>query len=258
MIVDCFIFFNELKMLKFRLNYLKDIVSYFVICESTKTHSGKPKDMFFEKFKEDNKEFYDLIKHKIIHLIITDFPEGSSDEINWTREKYQRNYLINGILPLNLNDNDLIILSDLDEIPDRETLKSLKKMKNLDNIFTLIMDMYYYNLECRYTRKWFHAKLIPYKMINKNTKLSDIRLSGYYGIPNGGWHFSYFGDANFIVNKLECFAHQEFNDDFYKNKERISKMIESKQDLFERQGILYETISHKENKYLPEGYEVLL
>ena len=50
-IIDCFTFYNELKMLEFRLAELNDDVDYFVLVESTFTHTGNKKDLFFEKNK---------------------------------------------------------------------------------------------------------------------------------------------------------------------------------------------------------------
>jgi hypothetical protein len=258
MIIDTFLFYNELKMLNFRLEYLDPVVDYFVICESTKTFSGKSKELYFEQFKKDYIQTYEKVKNKIIHLIAEDPPLGNSYESNWNRERYQRNYILNGILKINLGINDFILLTDVDEIPDRETLKKIVKIPSFGSILTFVMDMYYYNLECKYINKWYHPKIIPSRFIKKDINLDEIRLSRSPYTTKGGWHFSYFGDTDYIINKLESFSHQEFNNQYYKDKERISKMIQSNQDLFERKEIQYQYIPHLENKYLPEGYEKLI
>lgn len=258
MIIDCFLFYNEFKLLDFRLKYLSDTVEHFVICEAKKTFSGKDKELFFDKFKLEYSETYNRFKDKIVHLIVDDLPNGTTYESNWTREKYQRNYLLKGVLQLKPSSEDLVLLTDVDEIPDRNTLRMIKNAKSLDKIYCLVMDMYYYNLECRYSRKWFHPKIIPFKFMNNKTDLDGIRLSGRNGINNGGWHFSYFGDENFIINKLESFSHQEFNNSYYKDKNRIKEMIKSNRDLFERNELVYNYIEPKDNTYLPEGYEELL
>jgi beta-1,4-mannosyl-glycoprotein beta-1,4-N-acetylglucosaminyltransferase len=88
--IDCFTYYNENKLLQFRLSYLKDYVDYFVICEATKTFSGKPKDLYFDSFKLEYPDLYEQVKHKIVHLIDKDMPEGDNP---WVRENHQRNFL---------------------------------------------------------------------------------------------------------------------------------------------------------------------
>jgi beta-1,4-mannosyl-glycoprotein beta-1,4-N-acetylglucosaminyltransferase len=131
------------------------------------------------------------------------------------------------------------------------------------------MDLYYYNLNSKKETKWNGSKILIYKyfneLIQKKITCSDIRLkhfflnSSEYIIENGGWHLSYFGDAYFIKNKLENFAHQEYNNNKYTNIEKIEKLLTSGIDLFERPN--NETIIRipiKENPYLPPEYEKYL
>ena len=149
-IIDCFIFYNELDMLKFRLDYLYDTVDKFILLESTVTFIGAQKELYFQK----NKELYEAYKDKIIHVIVDDLPDDdpSKNAIDnaWVREKLQRNLLDRGISQLKLDDNDIIVITDLDEIPDRKTLESLKTNNNIQNIsYSFEQDMYYYNLTCK-------------------------------------------------------------------------------------------------------------
>jgi len=99
-IIDCFTFYNELKMLEFRLAELNDDVDYFVLVESTFTHTGNKKDLFFEK----NKNLYSKYLHKIIHIIVDDMP---NTENAWDNEKYQRKCINRGIQQLTLNEDDV-------------------------------------------------------------------------------------------------------------------------------------------------------
>ena len=51
MVYDCFLFFNELDLLEVRMHELNNSVDFFVLQESTKTHSGKPKSLYFQENK---------------------------------------------------------------------------------------------------------------------------------------------------------------------------------------------------------------
>jgi beta-1,4-mannosyl-glycoprotein beta-1,4-N-acetylglucosaminyltransferase len=128
MIVDCFIFYNEDELLNYRLNILQDIVDVFVLVESTRTFTGKPKKLYFEKEK---------FKERIIHIVVDDFPftEPTKEQV-WKNEKFQRNCIQRGLDQLTLNDNDILIFSDVDEIPDPNTLKSLKTF-HFEDIYSL-------------------------------------------------------------------------------------------------------------------------
>jgi hypothetical protein len=250
MIIDSFIFYNELKLLDFRLNYLKDQVDWFVICEATKTFSGNPKPIFFYDFQKKYFKTYDELKNKIIHLIV-DFPIYLNE--TWARETFQRNYIYNGILQINPNDNDIIILSDVDEIPKIEILKN----KFFDEIYSIEMELYYYNLECRSKIKWSLPKIFPFQYLYHD--LNNLRLMNTSKkVTNGGWHLSFFGDIDFIKNKIESFSHQEFNTDFYKNESTLNDLIKNNQDLFRRNEVLFEYIPYKDNNNLPLNYEKLL
>ena len=119
-IYDCFQYFNEDHMVDLRLNILNEYVDYFVISESTKTHQGKDKKINF-----DTKNFKKYKKK--IKYIIADY-DKEKNSLNHTGgesliEQHQRNNLSNGLK--NANDNDLIILSDSDEIPDLKKLNQV-------------------------------------------------------------------------------------------------------------------------------------
>ena len=129
-IIDCFTFYNELDLLNYRFNILNDVVDYFILVESVYTHTGKEKKLFFK----ENQHLYDRYKNKIIHIIITDMPHkypniNINNNEQWINEKFQRNCIKVGLEKINLLDEDLIIISDLDEIPDPKTLLKMKENK---------------------------------------------------------------------------------------------------------------------------------
>ena len=247
-VIDSFIFYNELDMLKFRLNELNDIVDYFVIVECTKTFANADKELYFENNKEQFSKYLD----KIIHIIVKENIPVSSDP--WEREKYQRNCIDDGIKKLNLNIDDIVIISDLDEIPDVNTVLNFKN-NIIDDICTLEMDFYYYNINCQFADKWHQSKICNYgTYVKYNTPNTILKLPPGQVIKNGGWHLSYFGDIEFIKNKVKNFSHQEYNNENILNDDRIKKQIQNNDDLFGRSySINY--IDIKDNPYLPYKYE---
>jgi beta-1,4-mannosyl-glycoprotein beta-1,4-N-acetylglucosaminyltransferase len=259
-IIDCFIFYNEMDMLTYRLNLLDPVVDNFILVESTHTHAGNKKNLYYN----DNKESFAQFNDKIIHIIIDDFP-FKFPNINylkneqWINENYQRNMIKRGLEKLSLEKDDIIILSDLDEIPHPTTLKKIKNgLIRIDTISALDQDMYYYNLNT-FMGKWDLSKIINYEYYLKQPlDLTSIRLlPGCKMLSNGGWHLSYFGDSNFIKNKLEQFTHQEFNSNKFTNTTCIKNKIENSLDLFGRKQNIIK-IPETMNTHLPSRYKEFL
>jgi beta-1,4-mannosyl-glycoprotein beta-1,4-N-acetylglucosaminyltransferase len=259
-IVDCFIFYNELDLLTYRLNVLNNVVDYFVIVESTRTFIGKEKTLFFN----ENKHLFENFSKKIIHIIVDDLPyENINVNMNkervWSNENFQRDAISRGINNIkDLSESDLIIISDLDEIPDPTTLDKIKKGDITVDMNTLEMDLYYYNLNSRFQFKWSLCKILSYKKYNElNMTCNNIRQSCCPTIANGGWHLSYFGDKYFIQNKIQNFSHQELNLSEYTDLENIEKKIQYNLDLFNRSYCI-ENIKIEDNTYLPVDYSKYL
>ena len=261
-LIDCFIFYNELELLTYRLNLLNDVADYFVLVESTHTFIGKEKKLYYN----ENKHLFEKFNNKIIHIIVDDFPyKYSNVNLNetevWANEHFHRNVITRGLnLINNLSNNDLIVIADLDEIPDPRTLKLIKQEPSIVDIIILQMDMYYYNLNTTFINKWYHCKILTYQTYKEsNLTFNNIRLNwSYKVIKNGGWHLSYFGDKYFIQNKIQQFSHQEYNNSEYTNLNNIDEKIQNNKDLFNRSDIDICKIETKDNNYLPLLYETYL
>jgi len=242
-IYDCFMFNNEIDLLNIRLNILNQYVDYFVIIESAETHSGIKKKLGFdiEKFSE--------FRNKIIYGVIEKFPENFSA---WEKENYQRNYIAQFLNKA--DDDDFIIISDLDEIPNLENI-------NLENVNEKIIifqqRLFFYKLNFgELIPSWHGSRCIKKKNLRnpqwlrnlktfkkyKFFRLDKIYFSTNYEhnfrvIENGGWHFTWMGDIKFIKNKLKSFAHTELNkleinnDEFLGNCIKNMKPLEQKQKL---------------------------
>lgn len=258
-IIDCFTFYNEIELLKYRLNILYDIVDWFIIVESTHTFRGIEKPLFFN----ENKYLFEKFNNKIIHIIVDDFSYiypniNISNGQQWENEKFQRNQIIRGLKKIELNNEDIITITDLDEIPNPTILFKIKNHEIQVDIHVLEMDLYYYNLNTISINKWPSARILKYEKY-KELKLScnDIRFYNCPIIQNGGWHLSYFGDATFIQNKINNFSHQEYNTEYFTNIENINKKISNFKYLFEDNGSL-KKILIQDNPNLPFKYDIYL
>ena len=167
-IYDCFQYFNEDHIVDLRLNILNQHVDYFVISESTKTHQGKKKNLNFDikKFsKFEDKIIYKVADYK--EEIKFDKHIGGESPV----EQHQRNFLIEGIkdaLP-----DDLVILSDSDEIPDLSKLPKLEKNKRFI-AFSQKMFMYKLNLQNLNESNWIGSKITKKKYIKSMQELRNL------------------------------------------------------------------------------------
>ena len=141
-VIDCFLFFNEIELLKLRLKELGEVVDHFVLVEAKRSFSNRKKQLFFE----DRKDEFSQYSSKITHLITPDPPGNSiwrsKRRSAWKRQEFQRNYLSNGIRKLKPEKQDLILLSDVDEIFDSNTLSELKE-DSFSGIANFEQDLYY-------------------------------------------------------------------------------------------------------------------
>ncbi len=241
-IVDCFTFYNELELLEYRLRVLDPVVDHFILVEARQTHSGKPKDLYYTPNQND----------KVIHIIV-DLPftdkDISPDQV-WENERFQRNSIELGLSRLKLRETDLLIISDLDEIPDPVTITNIK----VKDIVQLEQDFYYYSIEHKMDHLWYFSKVMCYSFyLNSSLTFSELRSMSFPTIPRGGWHMSYFGSAEFISNKITNFAHQEYNNSEFTSIDKIKKRLISGVDIYDRP-IKITRIPISENKYLPYGY----
>jgi beta-1,4-mannosyl-glycoprotein beta-1,4-N-acetylglucosaminyltransferase len=255
-IIDCFIFYNEYNLLLMRFTELYDIVDQFVIVEATSTHSGKEKELNFK----NNLKLYEKFLDKITYIIVNDMPNTANA---WDNENYQRACIDKGIKKLNLDNDDIIMITDCDEIPNKNTLKLIKENKiqiSRDYIYGLDMDFYYYNFTCKQDIQWTKGKLLTLEkynnslMNNKKRLLENIRSMQNKLIQNGGWHLSFFGNTDFIINKIKNFAHQEHNTDACISD--IENNVNNNKCIFNKRKL--KNINIKDNNNLPENYKIMI
>jgi len=228
-IFDCFMYFNEDVVLELRLNYLNKFVDHFVIVESTFNHRGQKKDLNFDINK------FSKFKNKIRYFVLDKQPPNlekindndSEDEKSkkyipngYKRDHFQRNYITSGIS--DANQDDVIIISDIDEIPNLEKI-DLSKIQNDLILFNQKMCYYKFNLYQK-NYNWTGSRACKKKNLLspqwirdvKPRKYSKWRLDTYFSkhkysnitlVDNGGWHFSYINTPDLIEQKLKSYTH---------------------------------------------------
>ena len=257
-IYDCFQYFNEDHMVDLRMNILDPYVDFFVISESTKTHQGHNKKINFDI--KNFPQFKDKIK-----FLVADYDKKINFE-NHTGgesiiEQHQRNYLINGLK--DASPEDLIILSDSDEIPDLSKIKNINKNKKFI-AFSQKMFMYKLNLLNVEESGWIGSKITKKKNISSMQDLRNLKFKnypfwridkGHLQIIEGGWHFSFLQTSDQILKKIKSFSHGEFNNSLL-NENSIEEKILKNKDIFNR-GFTLKRIDVNENfpKYIYNNQE---
>ena len=243
-VYDCFLFFNELDLLEIRLNELKDVVDKFVLVECSLTHASKEKPFYFEKNKERFKGFLD----RIIHVKVEDKPSippragrNGTFHNRHDMEWFQRNCIDRGIKEC--DPSDIILLSDIDEIPSvNAVLEARKILENEDIFISLRQKFFFYYLNGLCTNDginsvdWWGTTVCRYSSYPGAQPLRDTKGKNKKRIDQGGWHFSYLGGAEKIVEKIESYSHAEWDNNSIKNHERIKDRIDRGIDLFDRPG----------------------
>ena len=254
-IFDCFMYFDEEVVLDVRLNTLNKLVDYFVIVESKFTHKGDER-----KLKFNHKKF-EKFKDKIIYLVYEEQPskiEIINDEDNENeksrkyifnaayRENGQRNYIEKGII--NAKKNDIILISDVDEIPN---ITDIDFYKIKEKIILFKQDMFYYKFNLKMPNlKWTGSKACKKKyLINpqwlrnvKDRKYSPLRIDILFSdkkyssikiVEDGGWHFSNIKTAKEIELKLKSYLHHREFDEKPLSVDQIDEIIKNKQAIYD-------------------------
>ena len=243
-VFDCFLFYNELEILDIRLHELDSVVDEFILVESTITTTGHPKPLYFA----ENKERFSKFLHKIKCITFTDLPNGDT----WARERYARDKIkeyVNG------NDNDIVIISDLDEIPNAEVVKRYHPSMGLR---CFDQKIYYYWINCL-QGEWDWCKIIGYKDW-KNMTPCQIRYTHCPKLEgHGGWHLSFMGGVDRIMDKIRAWTHHEYNRPDIVNREWITEAINTPKDVLRRPNIPVKFVPLDDTfpKYVLENKETL-
>ncbi len=258
---DCFMYFDEDLVLDLRLNILNNYVDKFVIAEATKDHTGKDKKLNF------NINNFSKFKNKISYIIVEDMPTNLKFyKKNWPvhhlRDQHQRNALARGYE--DSNDEDLIMISDIDEIPDPNKIK-IFDVKNKYACFIQKNFQSKINLLNISDKNWMGTKIIKKKYIKSPQWLRNIKTAKpsfwkFYKprqpqlIYDGGWHFSFLKNPKGISKKIQSYSHSEYNKSIYTDEKKIAERINNRIDIFDR-NFKYEKIDIDDTfpKYILEN-----
>jgi len=203
MLIDAFTFYNELDLLEIRLNELYDVVDKFIIVEANKTQSLIAKPFNFETNIDRYKKFLD----KIVYIKVEDCP--SNDKNLWTMENFQRNCVMRGLDQIGINENDLIMISDMDEIPRASSIKTCLNHPEISQlpVYVLDNDFYVYFMNLKVSgRTWVGTSIFRPSLLSKFS-IQNIKdgKNRYPVIRNSGWHFSWLGGYEKIHEKaMSC------------------------------------------------------
>jgi beta-1,4-mannosyl-glycoprotein beta-1,4-N-acetylglucosaminyltransferase len=221
MVIDTFLFFNELDLLEIRLNILDQYVDKFVLVEARQTFMGKDKPLYYA----ENKERFAKWNDKIVHYVIEDLseeelasarlsPNVGAGEHYWVREFAQKECILKALTFA--NDSDIVFVSDLDEIWNPEIFNKVPVSElNPDIICSPVQTAYHYYLNNRSdqsTNGWVGTRLGTIQRLRElGVNHFRNRENTSLEIPNGGWHFTFQGGKEAIEAKIEAYSHQEYN-----------------------------------------------
>lgn len=230
-VFDCFPFFNELDLLELRMRMLDDVVDYFVLAEAGRTYSNRPKPLLFA----ENRARFDRWNDRIISFEAPldstglDFSRPARWDPTrgpWRFERQQRQAL--AFIRDRLEPGDVVMLSDVDEIPDPEVLSgALHEVATGSGspLRVLRMEMHHYYLNMAsigLDRLFLGTCLMPASHFQRFDPL-DIRKQryGFSRVAKAGWHFSFLGGDGAIAAKIAAYSHQEFNRPAVTNTARL-------------------------------------
>ena len=275
-IYDCFMYFDEEVVVNVRLHTLDEFVDYFVIVESSYTHKGDPRELKF------NHKKFEKFKDKIIYIVDDQiYPqtekikaednEGEKSRksiFNATyRENGQRNLIVKGLQVA--NDEDLILISDVDEIPKLTGL-NFKNIK--EKIILFKQDMFYYKFNLHLPDLiWTGTKGCKKKnLVNpqwlrniKDRKYSFFRIDTFFSktkytsikiINDGGWHFSNIKTPKEIEHKLRSYLHHREFEEQPLSIQEIDKIIKNKQAIYDLK--VDKTVNKIGNGNMLEKFEI--
>ena len=250
--IDCFMYFDEDMILDIRLNILNKYVSHFIICEANFNHNGTKRKLKFDinkfsKFKE--KIIYislDKQPHNLKEIISSDDKAIKNSKIldnALLRENFQRNFLQNKIK--DFNDEDLIIVSDVDEIPNLENFTYKAKITFFEQ------KMFYYKLNLLHKNfKWYGSKIVKKKHLispqwlrnikskkypfwRLDTLFSNVKYNNVNFVKDGGWHFTNVKSAEEIDFKMKNFLHHLEYEESGLDANEVKKIISKKKVFYD-------------------------
>lgn len=242
-IFDCIPFYQSNLLFELRFKTLDKIVDKFVVCEATKTHSGLKKELNFDINK------FSKLTNKIKYIVVDDMPDflhNSNDKYPFYN--FQINKLHEGLS--DAKDEDLIIVSDEDEIPNPNVIKKFNYTIFKYGIF--LQNLYYYKFNIyneteNNGNNWPGSRICLRKNLKKFSDFRALKVKNKYSpfwkiwkeksidlINDGGWHFTYLMTYEKIAEKIKSSEHSEYNKNEFTDIKKIKYRVENLIDPFDR------------------------
>lgn len=233
-------YLNEIDLLEIRLNELNEVVDRFIITEGNKTFSNQEKGFTLENHKDKLQKFWD----KIIYLKAP--LSDVSGNNPWRKEAFQRNYFTT--LDLGIDGEDIVIVSDLDEIPSKKQLLEAIKTLEKQSAVSLYLDFcfYYFNNKCVDKPYWLGPVVTKRKEFFGSQRLRENR-NGYFKLKGEqiGWHLTYCSKFEKELSKVRSFSH--FREYTNLTQEDIEQSVLAGKCFFDK-----DRFFQKNNKDLPK------
>lgn len=264
MVYDGFAFFNEFDLLDIRLRELSPVVDKFILVEATKTFQKKPKPLYFNENKHLYKEFED----KIIHIVVDEYPNFFTHwriPRTWDFDNHQKEQILRGLK--DAKPDDVVIISDLDEIPLASKVLEYKNVPGI-KVFEQFLSFFFVNNICTFLSQsteeripaptnragfgfWRGSVMMNVRdlgTVQNARRMRDAADDQIVLIHEGGWHFSYMGGIDKIIQKIESWTHKEYNKPEFKDREHIKKSILSGNSLFDN-FTKFQVVSIEDSRY---------
>ena len=228
LVIDAFPFNNELDILQMRLEELYDSVDRFVLVEARKDHQDHDKTLWFA----DNRERFAPWADKLVHVVAGPMPSRQDAPDPWAREHAQREYIADGLAQIGVSDQDVILQSDVDEIPMALYARNCRPG---GKAWSFGQRGHFWAVDWLYPFTWYGTVAMTVKALGalrpdkRFAYMRDLRLTCECPphLQDAGWHFSWLGGAERAMAKVGSFCHPEV-------RERIVEGLET--DSFLRAG----------------------
>ncbi|KAI7336753.1 hypothetical protein KC367_g8885 [Hortaea werneckii] len=276
-VYDLFLLSSELDWLEIRLHTLSPYVDFFVIVESRTTFTGLKKPAYLEENWDKFKPFH----RKIIHRVVEDPGSEVVGGRTWDHEDFFRNALFDKVFadlvgtPKQANEGDVLVVSDIDEVPKPETLFVLRKCEFPDRL-TLRSHFYYYSFQWSHKgEQWAHPQATSYRGLQNTILPKDLRngeagTHGWFFINHlrawwdkadlwdAAWHCSScFATIKAMQTKMESFSHTPWNTPKNRDPDTIVERVRNGKDLFGRPDEVYERVDRVEEGLMDVPYYIV-
>lgn len=225
-VFDAVLFSNEVDILTIRWKELYPYITEFVLLESNSTFTGLPKDLVFQKHRDQFK----FIESRLTYGQIPGrFRKGENPFIE---EAYQRLALDYLLKRAGIQDDDLLIMSDVDEIPSSHTINLLRWCDEVPQILHLRLKNYLYSFEFLVDNNSWRASIHRY--VSGKTTYAHYRQSDEI-LADAGWHCSFcFRHISEFIFKMRAYSHfDRVRFSHFLNPKRVQRVICNGADLFD-------------------------